>query len=102
MQFAAPVSLGGAGFTDAWTMRPGAEHGQGAPVIGFSCCQLEDLSNRQSILYERIDMVFSLTRPSMVMDARLIGTTAASQDLRRPSRGLWPSDHAAVAAALRC
>jgi hypothetical protein len=100
MQFAAPVSAGGAGFTDAWTMRPGAEHGQGAPLIGFSCCQLEDLSNRQSILYERIDMVFSLTRPSMVMDARLIGTTAASKTWP-PGHGLWPSDHAAVAAALR-
>ena len=38
-QFAAPVSVGGAGFTDAWTMRPGASTGKGAPLVGFSCCQ---------------------------------------------------------------
>ncbi len=99
-QFAAPVSLGGAGFTDAWTMRPGAQHGQGAPLIGFSCCQDEDLANRRSELYERIDMVFSLTRPERVIDARLIGTTAASKTWP-PGHGLWPSDHAAVAAALQ-
>lgn len=98
-QFAAPVSVGGAGFTDAWTMRPGAGHGHGAPLVGFSCCQDEDLANRHSELYERIDMVFSLTKPSRVVDARLIGTTAASKTWP-PGHGLWPSDHAAVAAAL--
>jgi hypothetical protein len=100
LQFTAPVAAGGAGFTDAWTMRPGAEHGQGAPLIGFSCCQDEDLMNRQSRLYERIDMVFPLVRPKMVIDARLIGTTAASKTWP-PGHGLWPSDHAAVAAALK-
>ena len=87
-------------FTDAWTMRPGAGHGHGAPLIGFSCCQDEDLANRHSELYERIDMVFSLTKPSRVIDARLIGTTAASKTWP-PGHGLWPSDHAAVAAALQ-
>ncbi len=99
-QFAAPVSVGGAGFTDTWTMRPGAQNGQSAPLIGFSCCQDEDLANRRSGLYERIDMVFSFTRPSRVIDARLLGTTAASKTWP-PGHGLWPSDHAAVAAALQ-
>ena len=100
MQFAAPVSLGGAGFTDAWTMRPGAMTGKGAPLIGFSCCQDEDLDNRHSALYERIDMIFPLVRPSKVMDARLIGTTPASKTWP-PGQGIWAADHAAVAATLR-
>ena len=100
MQFAAPVPAGGAGFTDAWTMRPGANTGKGAPLVGFSCCQDEDLANRHSMLYERIDMVFSLTKPSKVKDARLIGTTPASKTWP-PGQGLWAADHAAVAAALQ-
>jgi hypothetical protein len=99
-QFAAPVSVGGAGFTDAWTMRPGANTGQGAPLIGYSCCQDEDLANRHSAHYERIDMVFSLIRPSKVFDARLLGTTVSSKTWP-PGHGLWPSDHAAVAAAMQ-
>ncbi|MFO1392536.1 MAG: hypothetical protein U1F09_02050 [Steroidobacteraceae bacterium] len=94
MQFAA------AGFTDAWTMRPGAMQGQGAPLVGYSCCQLEDLSNKSSMLYERIDLVWSLTKPSKVLDARLIGTTPAFKTWP-PGQGVWPSDHAAVAATLR-
>jgi hypothetical protein len=100
MQFTAPVLAGGAGFTDAWTMRPGASTGKGAPLIGFSCCQLDDLSNRKSMLYERIDLIFALVRPSKVMDARLIGTTAASKTWP-PGHGIWAADHAAVAATLR-
>jgi len=87
-------------FTDAWTMRPGASTGKGAPLVGYSCCQDEDLANRHSMLYERIDMIFSLTKPSMVKDARLIGTTAASKTWPR-GQGLWAADHAAVAAALQ-
>jgi hypothetical protein len=100
MQFTAPPLAGGGGFTDAWTMRPGTATGQGAPLIGLSCCQLEDLSNRQSMLYERIDMIFPLLKPKMVMDARLIGTTPASKT-SPPGQGLWAADHAAVAATLR-
>jgi endonuclease/exonuclease/phosphatase family metal-dependent hydrolase len=94
MQFAA------AGFTDAWTMRPGAATGKGAPLVGLSCCQLEDLSNLHSMLYERIDLVWSLRRPAKVLNARLIGETASSKTWP-PGQGLWPSDHAAVAATLR-
>jgi hypothetical protein len=100
MQFTAPVSLGGPGFTDSWTMRPGTATGQGAPLIGWSCCQDEDLANRHSALYERIDMIFSLTAPSKVLDARLIGTTPASKT-PPGGHGLWAADHAAVAATLR-
>jgi hypothetical protein len=87
-------------FTDAWTMRPGANTGKGAPLVGYSCCQDDDLANRHSMLYERIDMIFSLTKPSMVKDARLIGTTAASKTWPK-GQGLWAADHAAVAAAMQ-
>lgn len=100
LQFTAPAVYGGGGFTDAWTMRPGANTGKGAPLVGYSCCQDEDLGNRHSMLYERIDMIFSLTKPSMVKDARLIGTTAASKTWPK-GQGLWASDHAAVAAAMQ-
>lgn len=88
-----------ASFTDAWTMRPGAGTGKGSPLVGYSCCQDEDLANRHSMLYERIDMIFSLARPSRVIGARLLGTTAASKTWP-PGHGLWAADHAAVAAAL--
>ena len=94
------MQMAAAGYTDVWTKRPGAATGKGAPLVGLSCCQLEDLSNRHSMLYERIDLVFSLTPPSKVLDARLIGETASSKTWPA-GQGLWASDHAAVAATLR-
>ncbi|MBE0546496.1 MAG: hypothetical protein IH627_02320 [Rubrivivax sp.] len=83
------------GFTDAWTLRPHARD------EGLTCCQAENLLNLRSELYERIDMIFSLTPPSRVLDMKLLGNTMG--DKTRPSRlgGLWPSDHAAVAARLK-
>lgn len=86
------MQFGYAGLNDAWLQRPGA-------VPGLSCCQLEDLSNRQSRHYERIDLIYSRELPWQVKDARLIGDT--SNDRTMPhGRGLWPSDHASVAARL--
>lgn len=82
-----------AGFTDAWTLRPG-----GLP--GYTCCQLEDLSNRRSVLYERIDIIFSYDVPSNVKKARIVGATV-SDKTPPPGRGLWPSDHASVTADLQ-
>jgi hypothetical protein len=90
----------GSGFTDAWTLRPGAAHGQGAPPLGYSCCQAEDLSNHKSALYERIDMVFSLGAPRKVRDARLLGESVSDKTAPR-GFGVWPSDHASVAAELQ-
>jgi hypothetical protein len=84
----------GTGFTDAWTMRPHAD-------AGPSCCQAEDLTNRQSALYERIDMIFSLTRPSHVLDMKLLGNTMGDKTRPPGNGGLWPSDHAAAAAKLQ-
>jgi hypothetical protein len=90
----------GAGFTDVWTLRPGTATGAGAPLVGFSCCQDEDLGNRQSALYERIDIIFSQTAPEKVLDARLLGESVADKTWPK-GFGVWPSDHASVAARLQ-
>ena len=81
------------GYTDAWTLRPG-----NAPE--YTCCQLDDLSNQQSALYERIDMIFSLVAPDKVKHARVVGATVSDRT-PPPGLGLWPSDHGAVAAELQ-
>jgi len=91
--------IAAAGFTDAWTLRPGTANAKGAPLVGFSCCQDEDLGNHQSAFYERIDLIWSLTPPAKVMDARLLGEVPADKTPPKGA-GLWPSDHASVAATL--
>jgi len=89
----------GSGYTDIWTLRPGAANANGAPLIGFSCCQDADLGNHKSVLYERVDLIFSLARPTKVQLARLLGESIS--DKTKPAQlGLWPSDHASVAAKL--
>jgi len=83
----------GANLYDGWLLRPG-----NAP--GVSCCQLEDLSNHKSLLTRRIDLILSREMPRKVKDARLLGDVMADKTWP-PGRGLWPSDHAAVAADLQ-
>lgn len=83
----------GTGFTDAWTLRPGE-------VPGLSCCQLADLSNHNSVLYERVDMLFSLDPPANAKQARVVGATV-SDKTPPPGLGLWPSDHGAVSGELQ-
>lgn len=87
-------------FTDVWTMRPGTATGRGAPLVGLSCCQDEDLGNHRSALYERVDLIFSLAVPTKVLNARLLGEAVADKTWP-PGLGVWPSDHASVAARLR-
>jgi hypothetical protein len=87
-------------FTDAWTLRPGAGTGRGAPPVGFSCCQDEDLGNHQSAHYERIDMIFSRALPQRAMNARLLGESIADKTWPK-GFGVWPSDHSSVAARLQ-
>ena len=83
------------GYTDAWTVPP-------SPPLGFTCCQLDDLSNFHSILKERIDVIFSLAFPSSVMRARVLGAKVSDKTWPpRFGQRLWPSDHASVAAELR-
>jgi hypothetical protein len=94
------LQVTGAGFTDAWTQRPGTTSAQGAPLVGLSCCQDADLGNHQSVLYERVDLIFSSPRPLKVKDARLLGEAVGDKTLPK-GHGLWPSDHASVAATLQ-
>jgi endonuclease/exonuclease/phosphatase family metal-dependent hydrolase len=78
-----------AGFTDAWRSKRGADP-------GFTAHQAENLLNPTSLLSHRIDLV--LFRGAFgVTDINLIG----NQPSDRTASGLWPSDHAGVAATLR-
>jgi hypothetical protein len=81
--------------TDAWRLRPGN-------ASEFTCCQLGDLSNHKSALYERVDLIFSLDPPARVKQARVVGATVSD---KTPPPGvptaLWPSDHGAVIADLQ-
>jgi endonuclease/exonuclease/phosphatase family metal-dependent hydrolase len=72
-------------FVDAWT-----QHRPGNPD-GYTCCQQEDLMNRKSVLYERVDLIFSSAEPEKVK-VHLVGDKIPDNT---PS-GLWPSDHAGV------
>jgi len=75
-------------YLDAWMLRPGTPK-------GHTCCQAEDLLNPESILSERIDMIFTSEEPERVR-ANVVGN---DEDDRLPS-GLWPSDHAGVVARM--
>jgi len=78
---------------DAWTLRPGN-------VPGLTCCQAADLLNHKSQLHERVDLIWSSEMPWKVKQARVEGDTVNTKT-RPPGRGLWPSDHGAVAATLQ-
>ncbi|WP_141734061.1 endonuclease/exonuclease/phosphatase family protein [Oligoflexus tunisiensis] len=77
------------GYRDVWNDRIGPEE------LGLTCCQAADLSNKDSNLVERIDLV--LTRNdsdwlSQEVQAWVVGNQPEDQT----SGGLWPSDHAGV------
>ena len=74
-------------YNDIWTLRPGKP-------VGYTCCYAEDLS-MDADLYERIDVIFASDLPAQV-HANIVGNDAADQT----STGLWPSDHAGVAARM--
>jgi hypothetical protein len=76
------------GFRDAW-----ADTMPGDP--GLTCCQAQLDNNVESQLYQRIDLILSFGNVE-AQRAMLFGATQAS---KTPS-GLWPSDHAGVAAQL--
>jgi hypothetical protein len=81
--------LVGAGYTDTWTLRPGDPD-------GLTCCQATDLLNQDSILYERVDVIFTSRSPVDSVKVNLLGNDEAD---KTPS-GLWPSDHAGVVTRL--
>lgn len=76
------------GFRDAWSLT----HGSASSV---TCCQDENLRNSVSRLSVRYDLIF--LKGLSALDAHIVGEKAGD---RTPS-GLWPSDHAGVAATLR-
>jgi endonuclease/exonuclease/phosphatase family metal-dependent hydrolase len=77
------------GYVDVWTLRPGNPK-------GFTCCQAENLLNSESILSERVDMIFCSELPINKVKANVVGNDKAN---KTPS-GLWPSDHAGVVAQM--
>jgi len=87
--FPAYQAIINAGFTDAWQSKR-------APEPGFTAHQAENLLNPTSLLNHRVDLV--LFRGGFgIADISLIGNQVAD----RTSSGLWPSDHAGIAATLR-
>jgi len=77
-----------AGYADVWSeLFPG--------TLGFTCCQAQLDNNPVSQLYQRIDLVLTLG-PVEAQNVALFGATPAS----KTPDGLWPSDHAGVAAQL--
>jgi hypothetical protein len=80
-----------AGFRDTWNDRIDKQD------VGFTCCQSENLANKDSNLKERIDFIFTRNDSSWLkkpVDARVVGVKPENQT----SSGLWPSDHAGVVA----
>ncbi len=53
---------------------------------GLTCCQAEDLANRDSALYERIDRIFSLQQPQRVLNMKTLGATMGDKT-RPPGNG---------------
>lgn len=83
------TQLVGAGYTDVWTLRGSRP--------GFTCCELDDLSNITSLHDERIDVIFSLDVPTKAKKSRVLGDNVPDKS---GPHGLWPSDHGSVAAEL--
>ncbi len=81
-------------YTDIWNLSSKQRD-------GTTCCQLPDLTNKKSELYERIDMIFSKELPAKLVQVRKVGAVPAdkTKNLRQPK--LWPTDHAGVSAVIR-
>lgn len=67
-----------------------------AGVDAPTCCQAADLRNPTSMLDERIDLIL-YRGDAEVLSTEVLGEETADQT----EAGLWPSDHAGVAATLR-
>lgn len=75
------------GFDDSWAATHPNE-------LGFTCCQLADLSNMVSTLSQRIDFIFFRGQ------IRPLSSRLAAAETHERIDGLWPSDHAGVRATL--
>jgi hypothetical protein len=76
------------GFTDFWTAT-----NPDAP--GFTCCQLNSLTNPKSQLDQRIDLIFT-RGPFTLLGPKITGLTPDAR-----IDGLWPSDHAGLVGSVR-
>jgi len=76
------------GLRDTWVEKGGSKD-------GTTCCQDADLMNPVSLLDRRVDLVL-VAGPVAPVQVRVVGD--ARHD--RTTSGLWPSDHAGVAAKL--
>ena len=77
-----------AGYNDAWS--------ELFPLVpGLTCCQAQLDNNAASELYQRIDLILTLGN----VEAQRIALFGIDP-FTRTSGGLWPSDHAGVAAQL--
>jgi hypothetical protein len=77
-----------AGYNDAWS--------ELFPLVpGLTCCQAQLDNNAVSELYQRIDLILTLGS----IEAQRIALFGIDPSTRT-SGGLWPSDHAGVAAQL--
>lgn len=89
-----PVPYGilifGGGFTDAWSTQAGAGD-------GFTCCQSETLTNVESELFQRIDLVLVRAPAGFAAEVSDVVILGADPSMKTPS-GLWLSDHAGVSA----
>ncbi len=76
------------GYKDAWSeVFPNDE--------GFTCCQAQLVNNPVSQLYQRIDLILTLGSIE-AQNIALFGNAPGSMT----SAGIWPSDHAGVAAQM--
>jgi exonuclease III len=83
-----------AGYEDIWTQfgrrrRP-----------GNTCCQAADLMNFESELFKRIDLIF-LRPPDDAEFLRSPVWVTGNRQRDKTDSGLWPSDHASVAAKIK-
>jgi len=85
------------GYADVWELKPGPTD------PGYSCCQAEDLLNPLSMLTERIDLIFvrnDLGTPGVTLLGPVRVEAVGDDPADMTPTGLWPSDHAGVAAQI--
>lgn len=85
------------GFLDAWLVGPPRER-------GFTANQAPDLTNAVSQLFHRVDYIFYRDAFTIATDrfpgAVVYAERVGEEQGDRTASGLWPSDHAGVAASL--
>ena len=81
--------IAGAGYVDAWNRNALRSF---RSVAGFTCCQRFDLSNRRSLLDQRIDLIFARADASFLS----LGFVSRTRIPPAPTAPNWGSDHAGV------